>query len=95
MKHAQRWNNFNPIPLVIVILQKEARLIAITTGWKNAKALENTNVMDDIKRESLVISPANIDFIVEFTRDNNLYYVNDQNELFWFDNKGCHCIGNF
>ena len=61
---------------------KHARLLAIEQGWMEAKALDEPEPNITLEDHS----DRNFVYQINFTGDNNDYFVTDSNRVVWFDN---------
>lgn len=69
---------------------KNARLSAIEGGWKEAEMLVNVKaygVADSVLTQD-TIPPVKLVFKCRFIDDDNLYFVDEENRIIWFDNYG-------
>lgn len=66
---------------------KNARLNAITEGWKEAKNLRNTTAFSG---KTLINDTNTTKFIFQcnFKGDDNVYFVDSKNNIIWYDNYG-------
>jgi hypothetical protein len=62
---------------------KKARLDAITSGWKDSEFLYHR---DAVEIDSLTTFHQTFLYKCTFNGDNNLYFVNKDNEVVWYDN---------
>ncbi len=62
---------------------RQARLEAITNGWLEAKSLEGTAVLTN---SLFSIQDEGFLYQCTFKGDRNLYFVNDSNQIVWYDN---------
>lgn len=65
---------------------KAARLEAITSGWLEAKALDGQYALDSI--QAYDDADYQFQYQCSFSGDPNLYFVNDDNEMVWYNNYG-------
>jgi hypothetical protein len=65
---------------------KQARLDAITSGWVEAQQLDGKFALDS----NSVFAETDNNFLYQcsFSGDEHLYFVNDQNEIVWYNNSG-------
>ena len=66
---------------------KSARLQAIKTGWLQAKALDNVDAAissDAVNTKKEV----KMTYELTLTGDDNLYFIDDNDRVIWFDNYG-------
>lgn len=69
---------------------KSARLSAVEGGWKEAKMLVNVKayrVVDSVLPQDTT-PPVRLVFKCRFKDDDNLYFVDEENRIIWFDNYG-------
>lgn len=62
---------------------KKARLDAIAKGWKDSEYLQNR---DAVEHDSLMHFRQTFLYKCTFNGDDNLYFVNKDNEVVWYDN---------
>jgi hypothetical protein len=65
---------------------KKARLDAITSGWLEAQQLDGKSALDS--NSVFAATENNFLFQCVFSGDENLYFVNDQDEMVWYNNSG-------
>ncbi|PCJ24613.1 MAG: hypothetical protein COA97_09545 [Flavobacteriales bacterium] len=66
---------------------KIARLFAIQEGWEEAKRLKNINAYSSSKNPT---NEALTQFVYQctFKGDNNIYFVDEKDNVIWYDNYG-------
>ena len=62
---------------------KSARIEAIKSGWEQAKRLNNKNAYINNNKQDL-----NLKYKCFFRGDKNVYFVDSNNKIIWFDNYG-------
>lgn len=67
---------------------KQARLLAIRSGWEEAKKLTNTAAINENGKLSKAERKEELLFRMTFNGDKNNYYIDDNNKVIWFDNYG-------
>ncbi len=68
---------------------QEARLAAIEDGWEEAKALRNTSAYGNKKTANT--SSTNFSYKCTFLGDDNIYFVDEKDNIIWYNNNG-HAI---
>ena len=63
---------------------KRARLEAITEGWSDAKKLKSKKISDFSPERSNI--EEEFKYTCSFVGDENTYYVNNANQMVWYDN---------
>ena len=68
---------------------KSARLLAIESGWNEAKELNNVKAYGaDIASENDTTPLIELIYKCRFNDDDNLYFVDAEDRIIWFDNYG-------
>ncbi|MGD1846118.1 MAG: hypothetical protein ACFB10_12060 [Salibacteraceae bacterium] len=64
-----------------------ARLSAISNGWREAQTLDNLPAYgpdsDPVDKDTVTVV-----YQCQFRNDENLYFINDKDEILWYDNSG-------
>jgi hypothetical protein len=63
---------------------RSARIDVITEGWKDAKNLKNKKITDFSPERSNI--EETFKYTCSFVGDENTYYVNNANQMVWYDN---------
>ena len=63
---------------------RSARIEAITEGWMDAKNLKNKKITDFSPERSNI--EETLKYTCSFVGDENTYYVNNANQMVWYDN---------
>lgn len=66
---------------------KNVRLHAVTNGWNEAKSLKNTDAYSSVSnyKEN---SSIQFSYKCNFKGDDNVYFVDTQNRIIWYNNQG-------